>query len=79
MRLARIFTYESHELVGDLTPVCFLKSLFLRQRSQISADLCPAGCISCPQGDDELGLTCELIADGVRRTQDVTCGSDDEW
>lgn len=46
---------------------------------QVTEGECINGCLSCPEGNEALGLSCELIAEGASRTQESSCGKDDEW
>ncbi|CAM9287000.1 unnamed protein product [Pylaiella littoralis] len=46
-------------------------------RVRTSSDDCPAGCVSCPDGEE--GLTCDLLAKDHTGVEAVVCQRGDDW
>ncbi|CBN74605.1 expressed unknown protein [Ectocarpus siliculosus] len=42
-------------------------------------DVCPYGCVSCPEGDEGLGLTCDLLSEDATGGESVACEGGEEW
>ncbi|CAM9307264.1 unnamed protein product [Ectocarpus fasciculatus] len=40
---------------------------------------CPYGCVSCPKGNESLGLTCDLLSEDATGGESVACEGGEEW
>lgn len=61
--------------------VCFLSvpyvpSLLLLK---LESEDCPKGCLSCPGGNEALGLTCDLISGFSAGSGTIACERGDDW
>lgn len=46
---------------------------------QLTSAECPSGCVKCPNGNEALGLTCDLISEDASGDDTITCKAGDEW
>eukprot|EP00903_Cladosiphon_okamuranus_P010566 g9992.t1 len=54
-------------------------ALYGSQQSFLASEDCPNGCLSCPGGDDALGLTCDLISGDSTGDGNILCEGGDDW
>lgn len=67
---AAIFSYCNLLVPSSSNP----KSFF-----QLASEDCPNGCLSCPGGDEALGLACDLISAESSGDGTIECKLGDDW
>lgn len=74
-------TYSIHELWSNICDGLALASSLVMYYVRIQGlwSNCPAGCISCPDGDESDGLSCTLLKESHSGSEEFTCEGGEEW